>query len=319
MILNKKICFSLLFASSLAFSSGIPVVDIGSIAQAVKNYEQQIKEYQQMLEDTANFKKQMAELGVDMNSINQIFGDAQSIMQQTQDLYSGIQAVPKDFYGEVEDITKACNFLEKESSFFQTKIQNVGTKYTDKVNACLSAISDTNEIDKTISQLSEKLTSISSDDEKTYNKTLLEIQNLRHAKEFLSSKANQDKINKIIAFYDNYQKNDSTNPYSKAKMDNDLKTLSRQLLKSNNQKQALALSNTILIKILEMMQRQYELNIYLSQALVSLGANQNSNVDYSPNYQTQYEDPKDPKEYNPFLKDVKEQPKDENGFPVFDF
>ncbi|EMI4187291.1 TPA: hypothetical protein SB194_001937 [Campylobacter coli] len=316
---KNKIFFLFFFASSL-FSAGIPVIDAASIAQAVTNYQQMLKQYEQMLKDATNFEKQMKELGVDMSSISEILGDTKSLINQTQSLYDGIKAVPNDFYGEVEDITKACNFMEQQSTFFQTKIQNVGTKYTDKVNSCISAISDTTEVDKSINQLNQKLLIISKNDTKTYNETLVQIQNLENAKQYLASKANQDRVNKMLAFYDNYQKNESTNPYTKTKMDKDLQELSKQLLKANNQKQAQALTNSILIKILEMTQRQYELNVYFSQAMTSLGLNGNGGqMNKSPSFELIYQEPQDPKEYNPYLKDIKQQPKDENGFPIFTF
>ncbi|QWU80888.1 P-type type IV conjugative transfer system protein TrbJ/VirB5 (plasmid) [Campylobacter novaezeelandiae] len=315
----NKLFLSLFFSTSL-FSSGIPVIDAASIAQAVTNYKQMITQYQQMIKDTANFEKQMKEFGVDMSSISEILGDTKSLISQTQSLYDNIKAIPDDFYGEIEDITRACNFMEKESSFFQIKIKKAETKYIDKVNTCISAISDTTEVDKSIQQLNQKLLTLTKNDTKTYNETLIQIQNLENAKQYLSSKANQDKINKMLSFYDNYQKNESNNPYTKVKMDKDLKELSKQLLKANNQKQAQALTNAILIKILEMTQRQYELNIYFSQAVASLGINGgNTQINKSPSFDLTYEEPQDPKEYNPYLKDIQQQPKDENGFPIFTF
>lgn len=315
----NKLFLSLFFSTSL-FSSGIPVIDAASIAQAVTNYQQMLTQYQQMIKDTANFEKQMKEFGVDMSSISEILGDTKSLISQTQSLYDNIKAIPDDFYGEIEDITRACNFMEKESSFFQIKIKKAETKYIDKVNTCISAISDTTEVDKSIKQLNQKLLTLSRNDTKTYNEILTQIQNLENAKQYLSSKANQDKINKMLSFYDNYQKNESNNPYTKVKMDKDLKELSKQLLKSNNQKQAQALTNAILIKILEMTQRQYELNVYFSQAVASLGINGGNNqMNKSPSFELTYEEPQNPKEYNPYLKDIKQQPKDENGFPIFTF
>ncbi len=74
-------------------------------------------------------------------------------------------------------------------------------------------------------------------------------------------------------------------------MDKDLQELSKQLLKANNQKQA--------------------------QAMTSLGLNGNGGqMNKSPSFELTYQEPQDPKEYNPYLKDIKQQPKDENGFPV---
>lgn len=309
--------FICIFSFNNLYSGGIPVIDAASIAQAVTSYKQMVTQYEQMLKDTMNFEKQMKELGVDMTSINEILGNTASLIRDTERLYNGIKAVPEDFYGEVEDITRACNFLEKESSFFGMKIQSVGNKYTNRINSCLSAISDFDQINKTINELSQKALKIK--DEKLFNENKLQIQNLINARDYLKSKSNQDKINKMISFYDTYQKNESTNPYTKAKMDKDLQNLAKQLTNSNNHKQAQALTNAILIKILEMSQRQYELSIYYSQVLTAVASGNENNSNQPQNFNLKYQEPEDPKDYNPFLKDVKEQKKDENGFPVFEF
>ncbi|HED1004870.1 hypothetical protein IY889_08405 [Campylobacter volucris] len=309
--------FICIFSFNNLYSGGIPVIDAAAIAQAVTSYKQMVTQYEQMLKDTMNFEKQMKELGVDMTSINEILGNTASLIRDTERLYNGIKAVPEDFYGEVEDITRACSFLEKESSFFGMKIQSVGNKYTNRINSCLSAISDFDQINKTINELSQKALKIK--DEKLFNENKLQIQNLINARDYLKSKSNQDKINKMISFYDTYQKNESTNPYTKAKMDKDLQNLAKQLTNSNNHKQAQALTNAILIKILEMSQRQYELSIYYSQVLTAVASGNENNSNQPQNFNLKYQEPEDPKDYNPFLKDVKEQKKDENGFPVFEF
>ncbi|ETJ81689.1 hypothetical protein X908_07855 (plasmid) [Campylobacter jejuni subsp. jejuni 81-176-DRH212] len=54
--------------------------------------------------------------------------------------------------------------------------------------------------------------------------------------------------------------------------------------------------------------------------MTSLGLNGNGGqMNKSPSFELTYQEPQDPKEYNPYLKDIKQQPKDENGFPVFTF
>lgn len=301
-------------------NAGIPTIDVAAIAQAVQQYTQMIKQYEQMIKDTLNFEKQMKEFGVDMTSVNEILGSANSIINDTRNFYNNIKELPKNFYNEVEDITKACSFLEKESSFFATKIRNVSTdKYSDKINTCISAITDTTEIDKTIDMLNKKAAAISDPEE--YNKVKTEIDNLENAKHLVSEKAKQDKINNLISFYDTYQRNEKNNPYTKAKMDNDLNELSKQLLKPNNTKQAQALTNSILLKLLEMTQKQYELNMHFTSAFANI-ENQNTNKNTQNNtynYTQTYTKPKDLKTYNPFYKDIKKQSQDEYGLPKFNF
>lgn len=301
-------------------ASGIPTFDAGSIAQAVKQYTQMVKQYEQMIKDTLNFEKQMKEFGVDMTSIQDILGSANSIINDTKNFYNNIKNIPNNFYNEVEDITKACRFLEKESSFFAMKINNVSSdKYSDKINTCISAITDTTEIDKTIDILNKKATTISDPDE--FNKIKTEIDNLENAKNLVSEKAKQEKINNLISFYDTYQRNEKNNPYTKAKMDNDLKELSNQLLKSNNTKQSQALTNSILLKLLEMTQRQYELNMHFTSAFANI-ENQNTSKNTQNNtynYTQTYQKPKKIAEYNPFYQNIKKQEQDEYGLPKFKF
>ena len=299
------------------YASGIPVIDAAAIAQAVQQYTQSLKEYEQMVKDTLNFEKQMKELGVDMDSISDILGNVRNMVRDTQNLYNDIVAIPDDFYGEIEDITRACSFLENESTFFKMKINRAGTKYTDKINSCITSISDGVEISQTIEDLSKKAQSAT--DPTTFKKIQIEIENLQNAKEYLASKNRQDKINRMVSFYDNYQKNEVNNPYTKVKMDNDLRELSNQLSKPNNAKQAQALSNAILLKMLEMSQRQYELNLNFSNAMTSFNAMNMGQDTHNLDYQKTYVETINPEEFNPFYQNIdKNLSKDEFGLPIYD-
>ena len=73
---------------------------------------------------------------------------------------------------------------------------------------------------------------------------------------------------------------DSSNPYSKAKFDDDLRALSNQLKNASNQKQATALTNTMLLKLLEVSQKQYELSLNI--------ASMNANEKKSPSQEISY-------------------------------
>lgn len=293
-------------------AGGIPVIDAGAIAQMIKEYEQSIKNYEQMLKDTANFEAQMKELGVNMSSISQILGNTQQLISDTMNGYDNIKEIPKDLYNEVEDVTEACNFLAEKSSYFNNAVSQTISKISSKTNACLSTLSNYNKFDDDINDMRKKLEKIT--DIQTYNSELNKINNLIKAKKTLEDKNRQEKYNKLISFYDSFEENNKKSPYSKEKMQNDLKELSKQLLKPNNAKQAQALTNSILIKMLEMQQRQYELSLNYMQFMTSIESEKISTQN-TRDYKKEYQTPQDTKEYNIFYQNIKEVPKDDLGIP----
>ena len=103
-------------------------------------------------------------------------------------------------------------------------------------------------------------------------------------------------------------------------MQDDLKSLAKQLNKANNQKQAQALTNSILLKILENMQQQYELNInYTSAMASSRQAMKDDNArDLTPDSFNQkvVEYKRNDAIFDP---EIKQMPKDELGLPKFVF
>ena len=273
MIKKSIIAMCLIFANLNA--DGIPTFDMTSLQQQIKAYAQQIKEYEQMVKDTLNFEKQMAEFGVDMNDVKEILGETQELINSMQGIYNEITGIPKDIFQSVAEVEMACDFLANNSQGFKNSLNNI-TKIVDKFNRCTASIRNGVEISKTIDEL-----------EKTLNKTLdyteymaikMKIDNLKKAQEYVTQKENEEQANKILAFYDSYHKNDKNNPYTKEHMQKDLETLSKQLNKPNNQKQAQALTNAILIKMLENMQRQYELNIEYANTLTTLNLNNTNGV-----------------------------------------
>lgn len=318
----KRISFSIITALSLSFSSlsgaGIPVVDVGSIEQAILQYNQLIKNYEQMLKDTANFEKQMTEMGIGMN-IGDILGDLNSMINNMQNVYDDVNNVPQDILGNVEKITKACSFLQTKSPYFKDKVSSVSNAINNDFNRCTYAIKNKVVVKQSIDELMDKVNQTTSNEEKEQYYT--EIKNIQNAQRFLEQKANEEQTNRIIAFYDTYQKADKNNPYSKEKMTEDLKALSKALAKDNNQKQAQALTNSILIKILETLQRQYELNIEYSNALVNFSQNSSANRGFSDleddSYELTYKAPTidDTYQFGDYG-DFQIQT-DDNGIPIF--
>lgn len=323
----KKTFISIGAATALFFSSanagGVPVIDVAAIAQAVmgytqtlKDYAEQIKQYEQMVKDTLNFEKQMAELGIDMNSIYDILGDAQSMISQMQSIYDNVKNIPNDIMGDIARVQNACSFLENNSQFFGMTLGKTKSSIKSKVNRCTYALRDGANLSKSIDELTKQMNKAVDPIQRANYQA--QINNIKNAEKFLQERDNIEKTNALLAFEDTFHSDDKTNPYSKAKMNDDLKQLSKQLSKPNNQKQAQALTNSILLKILENLQHQYELNInYTSTMATSKQLNEsgsNKNLTEESFNQSVVEYKRNDAIFEP---ETKQLPKDGLGLPKF--
>lgn len=315
---------TVLFLSS-ANAGGIPVVDVSAIAnqvkdyaQQLKSYAQQIKEYEQMVKDTLNFEKQMKELGVDMEDVNQILGDATQMINSMKDIYSSVENIPQDIMGDIARVKTACSFLEQNSEFFRMSIKASSNKLTSRVNQCTSALRNGANISKSLQKIAVKMNASIDPIERANYKT--QIENMKNAEKFLLTRENIEKTNALLTFEDVFKNDDKTNPYSKAKMKDDLKQFAKQLSKANNQKQAQALTNSLLLKMLEMMQQQYELNINYTSTMATMkqtdNNNQAKNLEEESFNQSVVEYKRNDAIFEP---EMKQLPKDELGLPKFTF
>lgn len=325
----RKIALSVATASIIMVNGvsagGIPTIDTAAIAQAVtgymqslKDYSEQIRQYEQMVTDTLNFEKQMKELGIDMNDVNQILGDATKMIDDMKNIYSTVQSIPEDIMGDIARVKNACSFLETNSQFFGHTVQKSSTKIKDKVNQCTFALRNGVNVSKSIEEITQKMNASLDPIEREKYKT--QIANIKNAERFLQERDNIEKTNTLLAFEDTFKNADKTNKYSKASMQNDLKDLATQLSKANNQKQAQALTNSILLKILENLQYQYELNINYTSTMATanreLNKNNFKNMDESSFNQTVVEHKRNDALFEPTTKVL---PKDELGLPKFIF
>lgn len=325
----KKTLISVVTASMLMVGSlnagGIPTIDVAAIAQAVtgymqslKDYSEQIKQYKQMVKDTMNMEKQMKELGVDMNDINQILGDATEMINSMKSIYDSVQNIPEDVMGDIARVKNACSFLEANSQFFGISIKTSSNSIKSKVNQCTYALRNGVNISKSIDELTTKMNATLDPIEKANFKA--QIANIKNAEKFLQERDNIEKTNSLLAFEDTFKNGDKTNPYSKASMDNDLKQLATQLGKANNQKQAQALTNSILLKILENLQHQYELNVNYTSTIASsrqlLNQSNSKNLTEENFNQSVVEYKRNDALFEP---ETKQLPKDELGLPKFVF
>lgn len=325
----KKSLISVVVASSLFVSSvtasGIPTIDVAAIAQAVmgytqtlKDYAEQIKQYEQMVKDTINFEKQMKELGVDMTDVNQILGDATQMINSMKDIYNSVRNIPEDIMGDVARVKMACSFLETNSQFFGHSIKTSSNKLTNKMNQCTSALRNGANLSKSINELTDKMNKAIDPIERANYRA--QIANIKNAAKFLQARENANKTDALLAFEDTFRNGDKTNSYSKAKMDDDLTQFAKQLSKANNQKQAQALTNSLLLKILENLQHQYELNINYTSTMASSGYvnknNQNKDLTEDSFNQSVVEYKRNNDIFEP---ETKQLPKDELGLPKFIF
>lgn len=321
----KKRLISIITAISLSttqLSAGIPTIDAAAIAQAVlsyvqegKDYLQQVQHFEQMVKDTANFEKHMDELGIGMD-INDIFKDTLGMIRDLENIYREIENIPKDFLRTVNRIENACSFLERESQFFGIDInKGRNSSKLDTLGSCIAVIEDETAIMKTIEELIEKQNRAKDSDE--YYRLAIEIDNIKSAKRYLEDKHNTTRINKLIELDSLYQIN-SNGISIKQQMKDELFALNQALQNPNNQKQAQALTNSILIKILETNQRLYELTMASSTAIVSI--NQNGGSEQKKVSEEDYQ--KVYKKYDfdanlAYGSNVTPAIKDEHGLPIF--
>lgn len=324
--MNKKlkklsiVCILSLFANTQAFGAGIPTMDIGSLTQSVlsyqeqvKAYAQQLKDYQQLLLSTANQANQLKEAGFGMN-VEEILGQTSSVIDSA---ISNVDfKIDKEVFQETTDITNACAYLEQNSEEFAKILADSNKKLKDKVNSCIAAV-NTDKLKKTMFNLEEKARNASTEQE---------AENIRHkmnmlskAENFLKSQTSNKNTSQVLLLYEEYINGDKNSPYSKEKFDEDIKKLGSQLKMPNNQKQAQALQNAMLLKILEVAQKQYELslNFYSMQSADLKKKNNPIGVDYDekPNTIINIKDTKEVKEFKAKYGEVIY---DSAGFPDFE-
>lgn len=272
---------ALILGTQQSFAMGIPTIDSSALTQAImqytqmaKDYAQQLKQYQEMITQNLNIQKQMKEMGIDMEEIGQVLGETKALVNDAMKMYENFKRIPQDLIQETKDVMDACSFMESEIKGFADKIEEAGTKVQNKVNACTLALKTDFGFSERISELEnlaieqEKIAAkigISlSEKEKAQEKAeeyRHQAKMLANAKQTVIDTTNEQATHVVLNTYDNYLEGDKDNPYSKKRLDEDLKVFSKELNQVKNQKQAQALTNTLLFKLLEMNQRQYEINM----------------------------------------------------------
>lgn len=265
----KKFLSTLIVSLCLATHSlcaGIPTIDVGSLTQSILSYQETLQSNLHLLKQYQNQIEQMKEQGIG-TSLNQILGQNKAIIDKT--LANLDTKIDEDTFQETADISNVCAYLEQNSKHFKEVMNKAGKKLSHKVNACITT-ANSDALHKSITELKNELNSLEFDEVEKRNEIEHKINMLNQAQSFLTQQANHQKSSKILTMYDLYLEADANNPYSKAKFDEDLKALATQLSQENNTKQATALTNTMLLKLLEVSQRQYELSLNIA----SMNANE---------------------------------------------
>lgn len=265
----KKFLSTLIVSLCLATHSlcaGIPTIDVGSLTQSILSYQETLQSNLHLLKQYQNQIEQMKEQGIG-TSLNQILGQNKAIIDKT--LANLDTKIDEDTFQESADISNVCAYLEQNSKHFKEVMNKAGKKLSHKVNACITT-ANSDALHKSITELKNELNSLEFDEVEKRNEIEHKINMLNQAQSFLTQQANHQKSSKILTMYDLYLEADANNPYSKAKFDEDLKALATQLSQENNTKQATALTNTMLLKLLEVSQRQYELSLNIA----SMNANE---------------------------------------------
>ena len=143
------------------------------------------------------------------------------------------------------------------------------------------------------------------------------MRNIENAQAFAIQTANQERIDKILASYDDFYFNTSDkNPYSLKAKTKSIQNLINQTMKDDlSQKETTALTNSILLQMLQTNNQMFEMQIQTASVMV---ANQNDRKSFSKQLTEEDLDKETPTYYFP-EKNVPAMPKDKYGLPVFTF
>lgn len=260
-IKNKIFLASLIYGISVtnANASGIPVLDMNALQQSIQNYQQQIKDYEEQIKQGLNQIQQMAEQGIGMQ-IDEILGQSKELINQT--LSNLDFKLDEELFQETADVTNACAFLEQESEEFAKGIEQASKKLSNQVSTCINTVT-TEVIDQTISKLEAEFQAIMLIPEKLEESLEIKtkIDNIKQAAAIVSEQAINNSASRIQVMLEAFENGDKENPYSKKKMQEDIKKFGEELKTAKNQKQAQALTNTMLYKLLESSQKNYEASL----------------------------------------------------------
>ncbi|MDY4155007.1 type IV secretion system protein [Campylobacter sp.] len=285
----KKSFFSIITAffifTSNANSAGIPVFDGAGMAQnmvdnamqyanMIKDYAQQVQMYKQMIVDTLNFEKHLKALGVDMNEWADIIGEISDTISGIEGLASSIQNIPDSFKLQFIRAQKACSFLNSKVSGFSSAASEL-KGFKRQTNRCFMALNSKDVINTKLNELNRNLQKATDINE--IKRIQNEISNIRNAAQFVKQEKAQETANELVSFHEAFFGEDEAHAELKIQSYKDqakeFQKISKQMQKAKNEKQVQAITNTILLKMLEQNTQMQGIMLSYSRAIASQSYN----------------------------------------------
>ena len=326
----KKSFFSIITAffifTSNANSTGIPVFDGSSMAQnmvdnamqyanMIKDYAQQVQMYQQMLTDTLNFEKHLKALGVDMNEWADIIGEISDTINGIQGLANSIQNIPDSFKLQFTRAQKACNFLNSNVSGFSSAANDL-KGFKRQTNRCFMALNSKDVVNTKLNELTKNLQKATDINE--IKKIQNQINNIQNAVQFVKQEKAQETANELISFHEAFFGEDEAHTKLQIQSYKDqakeFQKISKQMQKAKNEKQVQAITNTILLKMLEQNSQMQGIMVSYGRAIASQNYNKTNKYLSEDSIEQKEENPEFPD--NPYG-DIKKMETDEYGMPIF--
>ena len=285
----KKSFFSIITAffifTSNANSTGIPVFDGSSMAQnmvdnamqyanMIKDYAQQVQMYQQMLTDTLNFEKHLKALGVDMEAWTDIIGEISDTINGIEGLVNNIKNIPDSFKLQFTRAQKACNFLNSNVSGFSSAANDL-KGFKRQTNRCFMALNSKDVVNTKLNELTKNLQKATDINE--IKKIQNQINNIQNAVQFVKQEKAQETANELVSFHEAFF--GEGEEHTKLKMKTykqhaeDFKKISKQMKNAKNEKQVQAITNTILLKMLEQNSQMQGIMVSYGRAIASQNYN----------------------------------------------
>ena len=285
----KKSFFSIITAffifTSNANSTGIPVFDGSSMAQnmvdnamqyanMIKDYAQQVQMYQQMLTDTLNFEKHLKALGVDMEAWTDIIGEISDTINGIEGLVNSIENIPDSFKLQFTRAQKACNFLNSNVSGFSSAANDL-KGFKRQTNRCFMALNSKDVVNTKLNELTKNLQKATDINE--IKKIQNQINNIQNAVQFVKQEKAQETANELISFHEAFFGEDEAHTKLQIQSYKDqakeFEKISKQMKKAKNEKQVQAITNTILLKMLEQNSQMQGIMVSYGRAIASQNYN----------------------------------------------
>ena len=326
----KKSFFSIITAffifTSNANSTGIPVFDGASMTQnmvdnamqyanMIKDYAQQVQMYQQMLTDTLNFEKHLKALGVDMEAWTDIIGEISDTINGIEGLVNSIENIPDSFKLQFTRAQKACNFLNSNVSGFSSAANDL-KGFKRQTNRCFMALNSKDVVNTKLNELTKNLQKATDINE--IKKIQNQINNIQNAVQFVKQEKAQETANELVSFHEAFFGEDEAHTKLQIQSYKDqakeFEKISKQMKKAKNEKQVQAITNTILLKMLEQNSQMQGIMVSYGRAIASQNYNKTNKYLSEDSFEQKEENPEFPD--NPYG-DIKKMETDEYGMPIF--